>query len=104
MLLMMTVVVMPTMRAMTHVAPWLLSDRAPFVNRDDLRGFFREGLTVTPLAHRRSARDYAWIMSRSPIIADDVYKGLVQRVVDLGYPTTNLVKPHQDPPPRETKF
>lgn len=37
MLLLMTVVVMPTSRAMAHVAPWLPSDRAPFIHRDELQ-------------------------------------------------------------------
>jgi len=33
----------------------------------------------------RSARDYLWIMSRSPVIDEHLYQSLVQRCVDMGY-------------------
>lgn len=33
----------------------------------------------------RSARDYLWIMSRSPVIDEQVYQSLVQRCLDMGY-------------------
>ncbi len=33
----------------------------------------------------RSARDYAWIMARTPVIDPADYDALVQRLVDLGY-------------------
>lgn len=33
----------------------------------------------------RSARDYLWIMSRSPIIDEHIYESLVKRSVDMGY-------------------
>jgi len=39
----------------------------------------------------RSARDYLWIMSRSPIIDERIYKALVQRSVDMGY-TRELIQ------------
>ena len=33
----------------------------------------------------RSARDYLWVMSRSPVIDEHVYQSLVQQCVDMGY-------------------
>lgn len=33
----------------------------------------------------RTARDYLWVMSRSPILDDGVYQSIVQRCVDMGY-------------------
>ena len=44
----------------------------------------------------RSARDYLWVMSRSPVISDEHYKSLVQRSVDMGYSPEQIQKvPHQ---------
>ncbi|MCW8935467.1 MAG: lipocalin family protein [Gammaproteobacteria bacterium] len=44
----------------------------------------------------RSARDYLWVMSRSPDIDDDLYESLVQRSVDMGYSREQIQKvPHQ---------
>lgn len=40
----------------------------------------------------RSARDYVWIMARTPTIDDARYAALVKRVADMGYDTTKLVK------------
>ena len=33
----------------------------------------------------RSARDYAWMMARTPTISDADYAANLQRLVDLGY-------------------
>lgn len=45
----------------------------------------------------RTARDYLWIMSRSPFISDDDYDHLVQQCVDMGYSRDQIQKvPHQD--------
>ena len=33
----------------------------------------------------RSARDYLWVMSRTPNIDDELYESLVQLSVDMGY-------------------
>lgn len=52
----------------------------------------------------RSARDYAWIMSRTPTVSDELYAAQVQRLKDMGYDTKGLIKCHQDPLPRETSF
>lgn len=38
----------------------------------------------------RTKRDYAWIMSRDPEIADERYDALVARVVALGYPPEKI--------------
>ena len=44
----------------------------------------------------RSARDYLWVMSRSPDIDDDLYQSLVQRSVDMGYAREQIKKvPHK---------
>jgi len=46
----------------------------------------------------RRARDYVWIMSRTPSIEPDTYKNLISLCADMGY-DTNLIKkvPHQWP-------
>jgi apolipoprotein D and lipocalin family protein len=38
----------------------------------------------------RSARDYAWIMARTPTISDADYAAHLQRLRDLGYDTTKV--------------
>lgn len=40
----------------------------------------------------RSARDYVWLMARSPKISDDQYNSLVKRIQEMGYDTQKLVK------------
>ena len=40
----------------------------------------------------RSARDYLWVMSRSPILDDRVYQSLLQHSVDMGYPREKIQK------------
>ena len=40
----------------------------------------------------RSARDYVWIMARTPLIDDARYAALVKRVADMGYDTSKIVK------------
>lgn len=40
----------------------------------------------------RSARDYVWIMARTPTIEDSRYEALVARVKAMGYDTRKLVK------------
>jgi apolipoprotein D and lipocalin family protein len=48
----------------------------------------------------RSARDYVWIMARSPNLSADRYAALVARVKAMGYDTSKLVKvPHQGTKP-----
>jgi apolipoprotein D and lipocalin family protein len=45
----------------------------------------------------RSARDFVWIMARTPTIDDARYAALVKRVVDMGYDISKLVKVPQTP-------
>jgi apolipoprotein D and lipocalin family protein len=40
----------------------------------------------------RSARDYVWIMARTPTIDDARYAALVKKVADMGYDISKLVK------------
>ena len=40
----------------------------------------------------RSARDYLWVMSRSPVLDDRVFQSLLQRCVDMGYPREQIQK------------
>lgn len=40
----------------------------------------------------RSARDYVWIMARTPTIDDARYAELVKKVADMGYDVSKLVK------------
>ena len=47
----------------------------------------------------RSARDYVWIMARTPTLDDARYAALVKRVADMGYDTGKLVKVPQTPKP-----
>ena len=44
----------------------------------------------------RNARDYVWIMARTPIINDSQYQELTKKVANLGYDLSKLRKvPHQ---------
>jgi len=40
----------------------------------------------------RDARDYAWIMARTPTVSRDDYEALLLHVVDLGYPAARIRK------------
>ncbi|MCX7075442.1 MAG: lipocalin family protein, partial [Methylococcales bacterium] len=43
----------------------------------------------------RNARDYVWIMARTPFIDDGRYSALSKKVADLGYDVSKLRKiPH----------
>ena len=53
------------------------------------------GYTETIIA--RSARDYVWIMARTPTIDDARYAQLVKKVADMGYDIGKLVKVPQRP-------
>lgn len=50
----------------------------------------------------RSARDYLWIMSRSPTIDDRTYQTLVQFSADMGYDTEQILKVPQQWPEQNT--
>lgn len=46
----------------------------------------------------RNARDYVWIMARTPVISDDDYANLTKIVADYGYDVRKLRKvPHGQP-------
>jgi apolipoprotein D and lipocalin family protein len=47
-----------------------------------------EDYTATIIA--RSARDYVWIMARSPVLLPLEYERLVAKVKEIGYDTTKL--------------
>ena len=40
----------------------------------------------------RNARDYVWLMSRSPQMSDAQYQGFVAQIKDMGYDINKLVK------------
>lgn len=45
----------------------------------------------------REARDFVWIMSRSPELDPEIYADLVERVVEMGYDAENLQRVPQQP-------
>lgn len=52
----------------------------------------------------RNARDYVWIMARTPQISDTDYDAMVQSVKDMGYDTSKLRKvPQSWPVPKTGK-
>lgn len=50
----------------------------------------------------RNARDYVWIMARTPQIADTDYEAMVKAVKDMGYDTSKLRKVPQSWPATKT--
>lgn len=57
--------------------------------------YLDQDYTQTVIA--RNARDYVWIMARTPQIAEREYQQLVKFVADLGYDTGKLRKVPQQP-------
>jgi apolipoprotein D and lipocalin family protein len=52
----------------------------------------------------RQARDYVWIMTRTPSISESDYQALVQFVQELGYDTSKISRvPQQWPSAQETR-
>ena len=45
----------------------------------------------------RSARDWVWVMARTPLIEESTYAALVERVAALGYDTAKLRRVPQQP-------
>lgn len=43
------------------------------------------------------SREYLWILSRTPTIADATYEAIVNRVTEQGFDTSRLVKTKQEP-------
>lgn len=76
----------------TGNALWGMQFIWPFKSQYKI-AYLSENYTQTIIA--RDARDYVWIMARTPQIADAEYEKLVQIVKNIGYDVTNLRKvPH----------
>ena len=52
--------------------------------------YLTEDYSQTVIA--RQKRDYVWVMAREPEISATDYAGIVERIGDLGYDTSKLVK------------
>ena len=64
------------------------------IKAEYLIAYLDEAYTQTIIA--RNARDYVWIMARTPTISDMDYNRLILKVADLGYDIRKLRKvPHQ---------
>jgi apolipoprotein D and lipocalin family protein len=63
------------------------------IKAEYLIAYLDENYTQTIIA--RNARDYVWIMARTPQIEDKAYADLVKKVADMGYDISQLRKvPH----------
>jgi apolipoprotein D and lipocalin family protein len=58
------------------------------IKAEYLIAYLNDDYTATVIA--RSARDYVWIMARTPTLAPDQYQALVSEVGKMGYDTTQL--------------
>jgi apolipoprotein D and lipocalin family protein len=58
------------------------------IKAEYLIAYLDENYTQTVIA--RNARDYVWIMARSPKISEDDYRKLTTLVKSLGYDTSKL--------------
>ena len=58
--------------------------------------YLNEDYTQTIIA--RNARDYVWIMARTPQISEDEYKKLTAFISNLGYDLTKLRQVPHNPP------
>jgi apolipoprotein D and lipocalin family protein len=66
------------------------------IKAEYLIAYVDEQYTQTIIA--RSARDYVWIMARTPQIADEEYRGLLDKVANLGYDMTKVQRVPQQWP------
>ena len=78
----------------THNAIWGMQFIWP-IKAEYVISHVDAGYTETIIA--RSARDYVWIMARTPTIDDQRYAALVKKVADMGYDVSKLVKVPQTP-------
>ncbi|MDD2932987.1 MAG: lipocalin family protein [Methylotenera sp.] len=63
------------------------------IKAEYLIAYLDENYTQTIIA--RNARDYVWIMARTPQVEDKAYADLVKKVADMGYDISQLRKvPH----------
>jgi len=69
------------------------------IKAEYLIAYLNDDYTATIIA--RSARDYVWIMARTPALAPNQYQALVGEVGKLGYDTTKLqLVPQRWPTPK----
>lgn len=73
----------------TGNAEWKMQFIWP-VKSEFIISYLDEQYDTTVIA--RTARDYVWIMARSPEISDSKYEELKKFVSDIGYDTSKLVK------------
>lgn len=76
----------PIVRTDRHQAPC----RLPPIKAQYVVAWLKGDYSQTIIA--RDARDYAWIMARTPTIPATDYDALVARVVDMGYMAKNIRK------------
>lgn len=77
----------------TGNAVWGMQFLWPF-KAEYIIAYLDKDYTSTIIA--RNARDYVWIMSRTPFIKDSEYQALTKTVANLGYDISKLRKvPHQ---------
>ena len=76
----------PIVRTDRHQAPC----RLPPIKVQYVVAWLKGDYSQTIIA--RDARDYAWIMARTPTIPATDYDALVARVVDMGYMAKNIRK------------
>ena len=77
----------------TH-ATWGMQFLWPFKS-EYLIAYLDAGYSQTIIA--RNARDYVWIMARTPVISEEDYRQNVARVAAYGYDTSKLRKVPQQP-------
>jgi apolipoprotein D and lipocalin family protein len=51
-----------------------------------------DGKEKTALGRARAGRDYLWILSRTPTMAEPTYQAIVARLQGQGYETSRLVR------------
>lgn len=73
----------------THNAEWKMQFIWPFKS-EYLIAYLSEDYQHTIIA--RNKRDYVWLMSRNQHLDESTYQALVQRIADMGYDTSKLVK------------
>ena len=73
----------------THNAVWGMQFIWPF-KAEYIIAYLDKDYTTTIIA--RNARDYVWIMARTPVISDSEYLELTKKVASLGYEATKLYK------------
>lgn len=73
----------------THNAEWKMQFIWPFKS-EYLIAYLSEDYQHTIIA--RNKRDYVWLMSRNRHLDESTYQALVQRIADMGYDTSKLVK------------